>query len=303
MRERHEEHQAILDWLTPIDYAAQQQDFISRRQVGTGQWLLDSKECQSWLNTDKQTLFCSGIPGAGKTILTSIVVDELTTQFSNDPTIGIAYIYCNFRRQEEQKIDDLLVSLLKQLAESQPSLLSCVKTLYDRHKDKRTRPSLDEIFTVLQTVAAAYSRVFIIIDALDECQISSGCRQRFLSSLFNLQATCGVNLFATSRPISSIEKEFEGNSKLEIRASKEDVRSYLEGHMFRLLGFVVRSLDLQEEIKTNIIKAIDGMYVVYFKYEPNYAKSARFLLAQLHLESLTGKRSPKAIRTSLKDLA
>jgi hypothetical protein len=37
-------------------------------------------------------------------------------------SIGIAYIYCNFRRQDEQKIDDLLASLLKQLAESQPSL-------------------------------------------------------------------------------------------------------------------------------------------------------------------------------------
>jgi DNA replication protein DnaC len=110
---------AILDWLTSIDYAPQQNDFITRRQEGTGQWLLNSMEYQSWRETNKQTLFCLGIPGAGKTILTSIIVEELNTRFSNDPTIGIAYIYCNFRRQEEQKIDDLLASLLKQLAESQ----------------------------------------------------------------------------------------------------------------------------------------------------------------------------------------
>jgi hypothetical protein len=44
------------------------------------------------------------------------------------------------------------------------------------------------------------------------------------------------------------------------------VRRYLEGHMFRLPGFVVRSLELQEEIKTNIVKAVDGMYVVYFEH-------------------------------------
>jgi hypothetical protein len=138
--------------------------------------------------------------------------------------------------------------------------------LYDRHKDKRTRPSLSEILGILQTVAAAYSRVFVIVDALDECQISDGCRQRFLSGLFNLQATCGANLFATSRPISSIEKEFEGNSKLEIRASEEDVRRYLEGHVLRLPGFVARSLELQEEIKTDIVNAIDGMYVDYFEH-------------------------------------
>ena len=32
-------HSAILDWLTPIDYAAQQSDIFARRQEGTGQWL------------------------------------------------------------------------------------------------------------------------------------------------------------------------------------------------------------------------------------------------------------------------
>jgi Cdc6-like AAA superfamily ATPase len=169
----------------------------------------------------EQTLFCPGIPGAGKTILTSTVVEELFTRFENDSNVGIAYLYCNYRRQHEQSLEDLFASLLKQFIQEQPSIPDTVKTLYDRHRDKRTRPSLDEILGILQTVAVAYSRVFIIVDALDECQVSDGCRQRFLSSLLNLQAKCGANLFATSRPISSIEKEFEGNSRLEIRASEE----------------------------------------------------------------------------------
>jgi Cdc6-like AAA superfamily ATPase len=68
------------------------------------------------VETEKQTLFCPGIPGAGKTILTSIVIDKLTTQFGNDESIGVAYIYCNFRRQDKQKPGDLLTSLLKQLS-------------------------------------------------------------------------------------------------------------------------------------------------------------------------------------------
>jgi Cdc6-like AAA superfamily ATPase len=258
--------QTILDWITPIDYALQQSDFISRRQAETGQWLLDSAEFKAWVETDKQTLFCPGIPGAGKTILTSIVVEELSTRFNNNSNIGIAYLYCNYQRQHEQKPEDLFASLLKQFVQEQPSIPNSVRTLYDRHKNKRTRPSLDEISGILQSVAAVYSRVFIIVDALDECQVSGGCQQRFLSGLFNLQTKCGVNLFATSRPILSIEKEFEGNLNLEIRASEEDVRRYLDGHMFQLPGFVVRSLELQEEIKTHIVKAVDGMYEVCFKH-------------------------------------
>lgn len=258
--------QNILDWITPIDYALQQDDFINRRQAGTGQWLLDSSEFKTWVETDNQTLFCPGVPGAGKTILASVVVEELNTRFENNGNIGIAYLYCNYRRQHEQKLVDLFVSLLKQFVQEQPSIPDSVKTLYDRYKNKRTRPSLDEISGVLQSVVAKYSRVFIIVDALDECQASDGCRQRFLASLFNLQAKCKINLFATSRPILSIEKEFEGNSKLEIRASEEDVRRYLDSHMFRFPGFVVRSLELQEEIKTYIVKAVDGMYEVCFDH-------------------------------------
>ncbi|KAH6718700.1 hypothetical protein BKA61DRAFT_652397 [Leptodontidium sp. MPI-SDFR-AT-0119] len=214
-------------------------------------------------------------------------IEELTTRFSNDLTVGIVHLYCNFRRKDEQKAQDLLASLLKQLSEKPSSLPNNVKSLYGKHKEKRTRPSLDEISRTLQSVGAVYSRVFIIINALDECQISDGYQQRFLSSLFNFQERCGANLFATSWPISSIEKEFEGNLRLEIRASEQDVRRYLNGHMFRLPGFVTRSLEFQEEIKTGIVKAVDGM----------------FLLAQLHLESLTGKRSPKAIRAALGNLA
>jgi hypothetical protein len=93
-------------------------------------------------------------------------------------------------------------------------------------------------------VVAAYSRAFIIINTLNECQTSNGCRQKFLLGLSNLYAKCRANLFATSRPILSIKKEFKGNIILEIRASEGDVRRYLEGHIFRLLGFVVRSLKL-----------------------------------------------------------
>jgi hypothetical protein len=46
-QEQQYERQTILQWLTPVDYAAQQSDFIGRRQEGTGQWLLDSAQFQA----------------------------------------------------------------------------------------------------------------------------------------------------------------------------------------------------------------------------------------------------------------
>jgi Cdc6-like AAA superfamily ATPase len=256
-QERQQERQAILDWLTPIDYTTQQSDFISRRQEGTGQWLLDSEEFQKWLNSNKQTLFCPGIPGAGKTILTSIVVQELITHFRNDKSIGIAYLYCNFRRKGEQKTQDLLESLLKQLSKEQSSLLDSVKSLYDKHKEKQTRPSLDEISRTLQLVANIFSRVIIIVDALDECQVSDGCRKTFLNEIFSLQTKTRANLFTTSRFIPEITERFRGSITLEIRAHDEDLRQYLDG---RILQSGQKLLETHcEKIKTEIAKAVDGM--------------------------------------------
>ncbi|KAM6484132.1 hypothetical protein HDV62DRAFT_379491 [Trichoderma sp. SZMC 28011] len=274
----------ILEWVTPIDYGPQQSDFLRRREPGTGQWLIDSREYQAWLGARKQTLFCPGIPGAGKTILTSIVVDHLERTYGADPTIRIAYIYCNYRRQEEQSIEKLLGSLLKQLSQGENCISNCLRGFYEKHMNKRTQLSLFEIQTALQSAAENYSTVFIIIDALDECQNSDGSRQKFLTELFSLQEKSGCNLFMTSRVIPEIVDRFNKTSiSLEIRASTEDIERYLKGNTGQLPAFVHQSQGLQQMIAAEISKAVDGM----------------FLLAQIYLNSLNDKMTPKAMKNAL----
>ncbi|KFY03097.1 hypothetical protein O988_01710 [Pseudogymnoascus sp. VKM F-3808] len=261
---RHQEdqgRQTVLDWLTPVDYATQQSDYISRRAVGTGQWLLELAEFQAWVKTDQKVLFCPGIPGAGKTILSSIVVDYLHANFQKDTNIGIAYLYCNFRRQDEQDAEGLLASLLKQLAQGLYPLPESVKSLYDSHKKNRTRPAFNELSSTLQSIAALYSRSFIVVDALDECQTSGGCRTKLLTEIFALQAKSGANIFSTSRFIPEINEHFKNSMRLEIRASDHDVQRYLDGHMSELSTCVLRNSELQGEIKAAIVQAVNGMYV------------------------------------------
>jgi Cdc6-like AAA superfamily ATPase len=209
------------------------------------------------LCVDKQTLLCLGIPGAGKTILTSIVVNDLYIRFSGDNTIGLAYIYCNFQRKTEQDAHNLLASVLKQLCQRRSSIPQSMQDLYDEHKSTQTRPSLKEISRALQSVARLYSRVFIVVDALDE--VSDSCRDRILPELFTLQQNCAVNIFATSRHIPEVVKHFHNSIPIEIRASKADVMLYLECHMEQLPAFVQGDQQLQDDIKARIAEAVDGM--------------------------------------------
>lgn len=220
-----------------------------------------SNKFQTWVNQPKQILFCPGIPGAGKTIATSIVVHHLHGSFRNDVSVGIAYLYCNFRQQQKQHPEDLLLNLLKQFIKGTPSVPICVEQLYEDHSRKGTRPTFEEITDVFYSVVAGFSRTFIIIDALDECNISDGALSIFLSTIFNLHTQTSANVFATSRFIPDIEKEFKkrGANWLEIRASDKDVRRYLNGHKSQLRSFILEDPELEEKVKAIIVKAADGM--------------------------------------------
>ncbi|PHH82191.1 hypothetical protein CDD82_6749 [Ophiocordyceps australis] len=282
-RENDRERLKILDWLTPVSYGARQSQALSKRQPGTGQWLLDSAEYKAWEGEAKQTLFCPGMPGAGKTILTSIVVEQLTTLYQHDENVGIAYLYIDYGRQAEQGVSDLLASIVKQLAQSQNSLPDSVKSLYETHKGKGTRPLDEEIWTTLDLIAALYDRVYILVDALDEYR-ADGSLVKFLKKLFNLQDTRGINLFATSRHIPEIDYLFEDSIRVEIRADNDDIRSFVESYInnhFR--SFVRDNPKMREQISTQIIRSAQGM----------------FLLAYLHLETLHQKTTLKKVRQGL----
>ncbi|KAI1323192.1 nucleoside phosphorylase domain-containing protein [Xylariaceae sp. FL0255] len=272
----------ILDWLISPDhdYGPQQSDTFGRRQPGTGQWLLESGEYQQWIQTPNKTLFCRGIPGAGKTILTSVVVNDLETRFRSED-VSIVYVYCNYKRQNEQTVENLLSSLLKQLASYLPSLPRCITELHERHSLKRTRPFVDEVLQALESVIAQSSRVIIVIDALDECQAST--RKKLLSRIFELQGN--VNLFATSRDLPDITQHFKESFTIEIRATEGDIRKYLSEQEFP--DCISEHPDWRLEVINRITTAADGM----------------FLLAELHFASIKYKDTWKAVQTVLQALS
>ncbi|KAG7423363.1 Ankyrin-2 [Fusarium oxysporum f. sp. raphani] len=223
-------------------------------------------------------LFCPGLPGAGKTVLAAIAIHHLQNLFGNDSNIGIAYHYCDFGHRHNETDNLILSSILKQLAQCSGSLPDAMSTLYSKHKDKGTRPSLREIASALKTVACLHSRIFIVIDGLDECLV-------WRDVMAQLRGLQGANILATSRAIPDIANDpvLKGSSILEVHARGTDVRKYLNRNMSELSRFVMRDQQLQEDICNAILGASGGM----------------FLLARLHLNSLEGKLSVGTLRDAL----
>lgn len=253
-----EEEEKCLEWLSPPYYAIQQSDLVGRRQRGTGVWFLETPEFRTWVQLS-QTLFCPGIPGAGKTMLASAVVDELEDRFGNDGDVGIAYLFCSFEHYEGQmqKPESLLASILRQLAQGLFSVPDSVMSLFNKHKAKGTRPSFNEVVNALRSVASVLSRVFIVVDALDECGIVT--ITRILDVLYDLQKSNNLSILATSRFIPEIMVMFESKSTLEIRATKPDVITYLNANINKLPAFVSRNPELRQKITNDIANSVNGM--------------------------------------------
>jgi hypothetical protein len=172
--------------------------------------------------------------------------------------VAIACIYCDYKNQAEQTVPGLIAGLLKQFVQDHPAVSDHVKSLYERHFVDSTRVTPEEVKTVLGLEIGMYSKVFIIVDGLDECL--EGRQKALVTELKSLPST--VNLMVTSRPLQWIGCLFQHAKHLNISASDNDVRKYIEGRIQiedRLSRIVVGNDGLT--IANKIISSISGMCV------------------------------------------
>ncbi|EGO19613.1 hypothetical protein SERLADRAFT_479215, partial [Serpula lacrymans var. lacrymans S7.9] len=140
--------QELADWLTPLDFRQKQNDIYGNRQEGTGGWVFDNKIYKDWERGDAKTLWCPGIPGAGKTVIASHIVNHLASTLKS-PSIAVAYIYCDYKDQSSQTVFDLEASLLKQLVQDSSPTFERVKSRYQCHREQRFRLTVKDVHDTL----------------------------------------------------------------------------------------------------------------------------------------------------------
>ena len=314
--------------MNTINFDATHGDVSSRQAHGTGQWLLESNEFESWLGSvTNVTLWCRGIPGAGKTVLTSIILDRLYSLKGNDLSIGVAGVYCSYR--DPQAVTNLFGSVLQQLAESLKNIPFSIP------EDKPL--SMKTVLEALLTITSSYQQVFIVFDALDECanrlellkelgkllQAVSSKSAPPTSSCSNipppstawnpyfyftvsLPSRCvyqievvvadhspsdtRLRILITSRSgITDIERSIKADIRVEIRSNENDVRLYLQN-----------ALRDQELLSDWILESPEFETSIFEAILPRL--SGMFLLARLYIDLLAQIPTKKGVRKALKTL-
>jgi hypothetical protein len=228
----------------------------------TGQWLLRSPEYQEWLSGRTRFLWIPGIPGAGKTVLASFIIQHIQ-RFCNEPNLGASghvYYYCYFGRNQDETCPLLrwtISQLCRQLNEIPNKLRSLLAA--------GTEPGYIDLLELLVMILKRFECVYVVIDALDESQ----SRDNILNLLHHLATDLSsdkLRILATSRQERDVQRtlaQLGGNISMSNDLVDEDIALFIESQLQsdRRLRFWPDSL--KREVKQALIKGAKGMYVLF----------------------------------------
>lgn len=221
----------IFQWLTAPDPSLKYQEALKQRQPNTGRWFVDSEMFQAWKAEPISPLWLYGIPGCGKTILSSTIIEHVLEQCVIDPSKVITYFYFDFNDTQRQRPELMIKSLIIQIAHQTPRILPALEKLFSSSEDGHRQPSIDSLLTTLQEMLKAFLESYVIIDALDECSEQPELL-RLLEIIAGWQLR-GLHLMLTSRRERGIEASLspfvveEYAICLEHQDIDQDIRAYV----------------------------------------------------------------------------
>ncbi|KAK2036581.1 hypothetical protein LZ31DRAFT_615046 [Colletotrichum somersetense] len=196
--------QKIREWLSPPDTSTNYNLARERRHKGTGLWLLESAAFKEWENGSRKHLWLHGMPGSGKTVLVTTVLDYLARK----DALATPEFFFDFSDTSKQKTEDMCRSLAFQLYTKRIESRKELDSLLASHDDGRRQPTAQAISQCLQAMMHARGRLCIVLDALGEC-VKRSDLLRWIQSVISTSSLSHLQLIATGRP----EEEFMHDSR------------------------------------------------------------------------------------------
>ncbi|KAL8706555.1 MAG: hypothetical protein Q9201_000428 [Fulgogasparrea decipioides] len=257
------ERKAIKEWLSAPDPSINHTRAYRSRQKSTGLWFLDGETFACW---EKQgsLVWLYGIPGCGKTVLSSAIVEQVNRKHPSASGLAVIYFYFDFNDVSKQKPENMVRSLLLQLSEQSAIAFERLKTLRASCSDASSQP--DKLTVALVEIIRDLRETFIVIDALDE----SGEREQLFNIIKQIRecGSTGSHMLLTSRNIPDIEESLSPltDPKNRVRLGGEsvdpDILAYINERLQNDRGLRrwKSSPDVQDEIRTTLMEKADGMF-------------------------------------------
>ncbi|KAJ5506613.1 Mur ligase C-terminal [Penicillium expansum] len=272
----------ILDWISQYRELDRHHLKAEARTPKTCGWLLENSVFKEWeQSSSPAVIWLQGLPGTGKSFLTSRVIDDLRANLH--PGEGLAFYYCQRSGQTFEDPSDVIRALFRQLATpahefQEDEMRKDVRDLYAQSK-RMTHPSLSICKQQIIKSVSQYSQTTIVLDALDECAEPRNELFDLIDSLVS-QSEYPVRIFISARPESDIEERFHNEPiiKTEVPDVKEDIKSFIDKKIGEL-RWNSNTVKFREEAVEALVEKSDGM----------------FLWASLQIEQLRNVQLGKAL--------
>ncbi|KAI1263354.1 hypothetical protein F5Y18DRAFT_394024 [Xylariaceae sp. FL1019] len=269
-RLERDELSQILEWISPIEHKSYHDVISEKRTNGTCDWLLRCAEYGQWSTSKSSiTLWLRGLPGSGKTFLTSRVVDEMKENLGeckNDESI--AFFYCKRNEENRQTALNVLRSYVRQLSTTPQMENCCHPDLREFHANSKIKGSgwtLGLCQQYLIKLLSCYPCTTLVLDALDECRSEE---REILLNFFDSvprQTEKPVKIFISSRPEGDIRVRLLHLPSIEILATDnaDDIATYIRQSMKTRKGRwskPLEDLQLRHDIENALITKNNGMF-------------------------------------------
>ncbi|KAG9692899.1 purine and uridine phosphorylase, partial [Aureobasidium melanogenum] len=262
LRLNHQQEK-IISWLSAADPSTNYTNALEKRHPESGLWFIHGKAFEKWKRQPKSFLWLHGIPGCGKTVLSSTIIEHLKSNIKPDQPL--LYFYFDFNDSNKQTLEKMLLSLAVQLYQGQPETRHVLDHLWETHSNGNQHPSKQSVSAVLLEMFRELNNTSVVLDALDE----SSTRSALLDWLESIhKAGCSVRILVTARREESIESALQGWMQPENRIGiqgddvDDDIRAYV-GHTVRNSKDLDRwqsRPDVQVEIESELVEKADGMF-------------------------------------------
>ena len=261
----------ITAWLAPVAYDVEyfSNDLTSARALRhpkTCMWILQKTQVKQLLDNscgpEKTFLWIYANPGAGKTVLSSFLVDHFKSAESEPIKRNIFYFFCKNTDVDKNTPTVVVRSLLYQLYSSvknqkaSQSLNHDIGVALDRSGQQKA-VNFTVLWQLFSNHVISFTPATIIIDALDECQDPNQLTDR----LKELSTLGSMKVIVTSRRESHLHNELNSVPSIEIAPEDidADIAAFVEAKVEA--SSQLSHPSVRELIISKLCNAHDGMFL------------------------------------------